>query len=530
MFTKYLLVAGLLGLTAWGTASAAPRLGDVLFAETFDDPRVLETWEGVGASGARRESRPDGGFCLRIERAADAGAGTAGVRTRLPVEQLRGARVRIDALVRAEEVARPPQSWNGVEFMLHTVAPSGEQWIQKNDVYGTFAWKPLRFTAEVPPDASEAWLTLGLEETTGRVWFDDVKITVIGLRRSAPSARPKGIAEKGHNLPRLRGAMIGSRVDEEDLRVLAGEWGANHVRWQLIWSGFPHGPADRASVEEYRGWLDGELARLDRLLPICRELGIYVLIDLHTPPGGRNKANECRMFHEPQFQEAFVDVWEMLSRRYHDHDAVWGYDLVNEPVEGVVREGLLDWRALAEKTVRMIRRRGDRHPIVLEPAPWGSPQALDWFEPLDAPGVVYSVHMYQPHAFTHQGVHNDRVGIAYPGEIDGQYWDRAALRRALQPAVEYQRDYGVPIYIGEFSAIRWAPGDSAHNYLRDCISIFEEQGWDWAYHAFREWDGWSVEHGPDRNHRARSATPTKRELLLRSWYAKNRPGGKAPPP
>ena len=30
-------------------------------------------------------------------------------------------------------------------------------------------------------------------------------------------------------------------------------------------------------------------------------------------------------------------------------------------------------------------------------------------------------------------------------------------------------------------------------WIRDCIDILEEYGWDWSYHAFREWDGWSVE-------------------------------------
>ena len=71
------------------------------------------------------------------------------------------------------------------------------------------------------------------------------------------------------------------------------------------------------------------------------------------------------------------------------------------------------------------------------------------------------------------------------------------MKRALKPVVEFQRKYGVHIYIGEFSAIRWAPDDSACRYLKDLIDIFEAHGWDWSYHAFREWDGWSVEHGPD---------------------------------
>ena len=59
-------------------------------------------------------------------------------------------------------------------------------------------------------------------------------------------------------------------------------------------------------------------------------------------------------------------------------------------------------------------------------------------------------------------------------------------------------------------------------YLKDLIDIFEAHDWDWSYHAFREWDGWSVEHGSDPKDHGRSKTPTDREQLLRSWFAKNR--------
>jgi hypothetical protein len=45
--------------------------------------------------------------------------------------------------------------------------------------------------------------------------------------------------------------------------------------------------------------------------------------------------------------------------------------------------------------------------------------------------------------------------------------------------------------VGEFSACIYAPG--AGQYLRDCISIFEEYGWDWSYHSFREALWWNVE-------------------------------------
>jgi endoglucanase len=334
----------------------------------------------------------------------------------------------------------------------------------------------------------------------------------------APAREPY----KGHDLPRLRGAMIGTRLTEADLRVLGGQWKANLIRWQLTWGGFPRSPADTAELSAYEVWLNSALDRLDAMLPLCDELGIKVVIDLHTPPGGRNPAdNTCRLFAVKEFQEAFARLWEQMARRYRDNRVIWGYDLVNEPVEGSLAEGLMDWQTLAAKTARRVRAIDTDHAIIIEPAPWGSSLSLQYFKPLDVPKVVYSVHMYLPHGFTHQGVRGNPTGISYPGKVGKEDWDKVKLRATLQPVIEYQRQHNVHIYIGEFSAIRWAPGQSAYNYLRDLIDIFEEHGWDWSYHAFREWDGWSVEHGADPKDHRPSPQPTEREQLLRGWFAKN---------
>jgi hypothetical protein len=361
---------------------------------------------------------------------------------------------------------------------------------------------------------------VGLEQTTGTAWFDDITLTALEPTK-LPAAR-SGPPFKGHSLPRLRGAMIGSTVDEADLRIFAEKWKGNHVRWQLTWGGFPRSPADNGELAAYDAWLEKEMSRMDRLFPLCAKLGIAVLIDLHTPPGGRDDANTCRMFQEKRFQDKFLEVWRRLVTRYLGQKAVWGYDLVNEPVEGDVPEGLLEWQELADKTARMIRKLDPKRAIVVEPAPWGGAVAIQNLIPLDVPGVVYSVHMYQPFKFTHQGIYDNPAGVTYPGVIDGVTWDKGKLREALKPVVQFQRRFNVHIYVGEFSAIRWAPGTSARDYLRDLIELFEEYEWDWAYHAFREWDGWSVEHSPDREDLSPSKRATDREALLRSWYGRNR--------
>ncbi|MEJ0000602.1 MAG: cellulase family glycosylhydrolase [Verrucomicrobiota bacterium] len=193
--------------------------------------------------------------------------------------------------------------------------------------------------------------------------------------------------------------------------------------------------------------------------------------------------------------------------------------------------GVDDWLALQVRTAKAVRAIDPDTPIILEVDQWDSPPSFTWLKPIDVPHVIYQAHMYWPGTFTHQGVFtnqgvakdmNMNNSVTYPGVVNGQMLDREALRKYLQPVRDFQEAYHVPVFIGEFSAIRWAPG--AAHYIDDCISIFEDNGWDWCYHAFREWPGWSVEHANlpyDRDHHPLATSPTDREIVLKKWLAKN---------
>ena len=504
----------------------AVEVGDIVFKTSFDEPNVHNRWAGLQAEPVSLESGT-----LRISLPQDGNVKNLTVTQKLPVEQLRGTRLRVSGRIKAENIQEPPQSYNGIKMMLILDTPSGKHWLQKDNIWGTFDWKEIAFLANVPEDITEATLQLGIENTTGTVWFDDITITVLGKKPVRPKEKPTMPIYKGHNLPRLRGAMISPHsFKSEDLKVLVGDWKANHVRWQLIWDGFPNGPADTATVEEFDAWIDKQCAQLDKMLPELERYGVRVCLDLHTPPGGRlpqDQGSAMRLFQEKQFQDAFVATWKKLAGKYKDAKAIWCYDLLNEAVETDIPagKGILNWRELALKTSKEIRKIDPEKAIVIEPAPWGDPHALEWFEPFDpkeVSNVVYSVHMYLPHSFTHQGVYDSPAGYVYPGKMtDGKYWDKEQIRRSLQVVRDFANDYGVAIYIGEFGSIRWAPENSTYRYLRDCIEVFEEEGWDWAYHAFREWDGWSVEHSTDKDDRRRTVEPTDRALLLQSWFEKN---------
>src|SRR5690606_37499685 len=97
-------------------------------------------------------------------------------------------------------------------------------------------------------------------------------------------------------------------------------------------------------------------------------------------------------------------------------------------------------------------------------------------------------HFYMPWSYTAQGVNGMPTGLQYPGVIKGKSWNKTQIRESLRQVIEFQHDYNVQIYVGEAGVVRWAPG--AAQWLNDVISVFEENGWDWTYHAFREWHGW----------------------------------------
>ncbi|TWU31373.1 glycoside hydrolase family 5 protein [Novipirellula artificiosorum] len=484
-----------------------------LFVAAFEDSSSLSDWSKSGAesdsfaisSGALRITQPNPG-------------GTAVCRQEIPIDGPVPELVTLSAKIKAENVSEKPNHHNGVKVMLVVETDRGIEYPQLSLPDKSFDWSTAKRSIRLPRDTRKLTLSLGLEKCTGTVWFDKVRID---LGRMQSKAKQLGTPFRGHNLPRLRGVMHGPDFDEKSFEDLAA-WGANQIRWQLNWT--PMKPAEQwaKDLDAYDDWLDSILDDTDKAVDACEKYRIAMLLDLHCPPGGRGEGGVCRMFQEKQYQDKFLDIWRKLATRYKGRDIIYAYDLINEPVEpGLLPDGLLDWRELATEATKAIRQIDPGKPVVFEPGPWGSCNGFDEMVPLDVNRVIYSFHMYQPHSFTHQFQQKDRYpnGLVYPGKVDGVYWDRAKLLESMKPALDFERDFNVPIYVGEFSAIRWAPDESAYRYLIDLIELFEQQRWDWSYHAFREFHGWSVEHSTNEREKTPTVTPTKREQLLRKWFA-----------
>ena len=495
---------------------AALERGVVVLKQNFEAAAEREKWSSRSEATWVQEG-PDGKWCLAIE-VAGAKPGTNMVSLPVDLMPYRGMALHFECRAKAEGVTKPAAAYNGVKFMLHYKASGGEYWHNQNNVFGTFDWKTIGFSSPIPEDAGAGELCLGLQDAAGKAWFAEITVTVLrprGPKRPTPDPNAPP-AYKGHDLPRLRGVMSPKTFREEDLRVLGAEWKANLIRWQLTRNWGKAGT--ERDLDEYDTWIDGRLDELEKALAACKRHGLLAVIDLHSPPGGRDESSDMAIFYEKKYQDHFVKTWEKIARRFKGNLAVWGYDLVNEPVGNKPTAPGMDSLATQVRAAKAVRAIDPKTTIIIESENWDSPEAFAWLTPVDVPDVVYQVHMYVPHTFTHQGVNGSPTGAVYPGKIDGTEYDREALRKVLAPVREFQRAYNVHIYVGEFSAIRWAPG--AAKYLADCTSIFEEYGWDWSYHAFREWQGWSVEY-EDLPDDKLATTDTDRKKVLIEWFAKN---------
>jgi len=470
---------------------------------------------------------PSGENCLRIEVPPEGRNRAYLVTVPIDLKPLRGCEIELSYAVKAEGVSPPEKDYNGIKCQLHWVSPlGGPRWHNEGRLSGTFDWRRSSMRIRVDPDASDGTLQVGMQDSSGVALLAEVAITVLQKMpgRPAPAAdAPEPF--RGHSLPRLRGVVGPGIYDPKDLDDLAS-WNVNVIRWQLVnpeWdrTAIPGDPAT------YGPWLIAKLNELALVLDRAQALGIKVIVDLHAPPGGRLPDGTQRMFLEKPLQSYFIRIWKHIAQRFKGHPALFGYDLMNEPLQmRPSPPGLLDWFDLQAATARVVRENDPATPILLSVDQWDSPEAFAWMRPVNVPNVIYTVHVYWPNEYTHQGIDrpwaSDADRPVYPGTFNGEPFDRAALVKQLAPVREFQLAYNVQIFVGEFSTVRWAPGGA--QYLADCISIFEEYGWDWTYHAYREWPGWSVEHADlpyDADNHPHADQPTERYRVIRAWFDKN---------
>jgi len=311
------------------------------------------------------------------------------------------------------------------------------------------------------------------------------------------------------------------------LKVLRG-WGADHVRLQLLKLPL----IEREGREDFP---DEIWKRIDAFIERASAAGLQVVLDFHEHgkfyPNDNWSPSAQSAWDDPARQQRLCSLWRSIARHYaSDRKRILGYDILNEPHPPYTDVGYAAWNRVAAAVVKAIREVDSYHTVIVPCAGYGNPGGMKKLKAIDDPGIVYSVHMYVPHEFTEQGTRPQwPFGQSYPGTV-GLGWDsktptfinRYYLEESMAPVREFQLREGARIWVGEFSARRDAPDGSAYRYLRDLLQWFEEYGWSWAYHAFRESSVWDLEQCEESSCRKRHPT-TRRLELVKSFYRGEEP-------
>lgn len=455
-----------------------------------------------------------------------------------------GKDICVKADIRALDVKKPQNTmYHGVKFMLILHQNGRKEYFETRMPglrYGTYDWTTSRIMISVPENiAKNAELVVGLQKTSGTASFRNISIEE--FKHYSP-ALPENFrceyTDSAKRLPILRGVMSSQplKLKKEDVADL-GSWNANVIRYQLnVPQALAKDPA------KYRNWMERCLDNLDKLLPEFEKQNILVILDMHTPPGGRygkmqllgtasdrkrtstTPQSAFRMFFEDTYKNLYILWWKEIAERYKNQKIIVAYDLVNEPDQSMIIPKY-DYLWLQEQAARAIRTIDPERLLIVTCDEWAKARTFPKLRPLPLKNILYTFHFYSPGEYTHQGI-SDQFKQAkrgkikgYPGKYDGYWFDREQMRNSMKPVRNFQLKYGAEIYVGEFSVIRFAKGGA--QYLEDAISLFEEYGWNWTYHAFREWDFWSVEHSDDISDTAPTNRDTDRKKVLLRHFQKN---------
>ncbi|HOY86675.1 MAG TPA: cellulase family glycosylhydrolase [Methylotenera sp.] len=275
-----------------------------------------------------------------------------------------------------------------------------------------------------------------------------------------------------------------------------------------------------------------DVVALKHVLDIARTKGVRLIV-----VGDFQDSGQSSFWQNESLRKSFVDNWREFVKVFGNDPVIAGLDLLNEPNPPWPSNDVVDthetWRSLAQQAIDVIRKERITLPIIYEGVGGGQSIGLKGLVPLNDSNIVYSIHYYTPHEITHQKVNASWIRtIPYPASIGmglgkwdaergATFWNIRQMEFDLRHVIDFQLRYKLPIYVGEFSCVRWAPNGSQQRYISDCIELFRKYGWSWTYHEYRGWPGWDAEiasEDPQATRRSLNAPVIK---LLRAEMSKN---------
>ena len=262
------------------------------------------------------------------------------------------------------------------------------------------------------------------------------------------------------------------------------------------------------SKEDYLGKNDPDrgFELLDPVIGWCKKEGIYVILDMHSAPGGQTGDNIDDgygypfLFRNEASQKLTTDIWRRIADHYKDETAILGYDLLNEPIATYFNAAELNpyLEPLYKRITAAVREVDKNHLVVLGGAQWDS-NFKAFGAPFDSK-AVYTFH---------------------------KYWTDPT-KQVIQDYIDFRDKYNVPIYCGE-------TGENKDEWVAAFKTVLEQNNIGWHYWPYKKMDNvagfvtFDIPAGYDKIieytekprgsfEEIRKATPSDREAIKKALY------------
>lgn len=303
----------------------------------------------------------------------------------------------------------------------------------------------------------ETWMNFTPEYTSDWAHYDTIELLTERFGE-----------EKTNELMRL---YVENFITAEDIAQIE-KLGFNCVRVPFWYRNFMHedGTWLTENLDENPG-----IQKLDWLIDLCGQHGIYVMLDMHGAPGGQSmnhstgKAGRNLLYTEEENLAVAELLWKTLAERYKDNPVVAAYDLLNEPQNNGGYEGENAWPAESEDAVqhtnmaydrlyKAVRSVDENHMISLEGV-W-STEVLPNPKEFGYKNMLYQLHLYDT--------------------------SKNMLRYRVNELKTVRRKWDVAVVVGEFN--NQAEEDFASDlYAKNNISYIK-----WTYKTMNTGSGWGI--------------------------------------
>lgn len=266
----------------------------------------------------------------------------------------------------------------------------------------------------------------------------------------------------------------GTRLEPRFIDIAATRF--RTVRIPVKWTN--HASADAsATIDPFF------LGRVDKAVDAALAKNLNVIINVHSYDQlfGRKTflPHEMRVA-EDVLEDRLINIWKQLASHYKSKPARLIFELLNEP------NGAVDvdrWNILLPKVLRAVREQDASRAVMVGGTAWNSSKSLAGLKIPPDRNIIAVFHSYAPFDFTHQGATwlplNLPVGVTCCNAEQ-----KRAIEADVFAAVQWSRQTGYPIHLGEFGSYKKGNLDSRAEYTRHVRTTADRYGLGWAIWDF----------------------------------------------